>query len=328
MGSASGGPGIAADSRLYHRWSVLTQGRLRDSGRKPARVHQPHTSQAATGAPMHNTTITHLVSVSYESDSPLCDYDSTAVATALQQALDNQMDVLAPSDLAIQAYSVEVNPQLEASQPPVTVGQAVPPALGAQLVAVLESVQEVLRSDDPAIADTICVWNTSEPLVVPVEAALAAYQAHAALCQQPASSQSEGHGSDSGWQVMPVSATRKMIDAAQRVEEDGYDAMYQAMRAAAPKPPTAAPALFVSKQSLDDAEQIGMHATRTANAVQDTPLFTCESDAREAAGNEQSDYWGDDHNHPVSDWMYEVQNGDTRSGYWQWVESRKEQARI
>lgn len=39
-----------------------------------------------------------------------------------------------------------------------------------------------------------------------------------------------------GWVMVPVDATRSMIDAAARVEEDGYDAMHKAMIAAAPHP--------------------------------------------------------------------------------------------
>lgn len=31
--------------------------------------------------------------------------------------------------------------------------------------------------------------------------------------------------------------------------------------------------------------------------------------------------WGEHPDHPVGSWMYQVANGDTRSGYWQWVES-------
>lgn len=37
-----------------------------------------------------------------------------------------------------------------------------------------------------------------------------------------------------GWKLVPVNATRAMIVAAARVEEDGYDAMHKAMLAAAP----------------------------------------------------------------------------------------------
>lgn len=38
-----------------------------------------------------------------------------------------------------------------------------------------------------------------------------------------------------GWVMVPVDATRAMIDAAARVEDDGYDAMHKAMIVAAPK---------------------------------------------------------------------------------------------
>ncbi|HHT5259873.1 hypothetical protein [Klebsiella michiganensis] len=38
-----------------------------------------------------------------------------------------------------------------------------------------------------------------------------------------------------GWKMVPIDATRAMIDAARRVEEDGYDAMHKAMLAAAPQ---------------------------------------------------------------------------------------------
>ncbi|HEJ7990189.1 TPA: hypothetical protein SMI27_000827 [Serratia liquefaciens] len=37
-----------------------------------------------------------------------------------------------------------------------------------------------------------------------------------------------------GWKLVPIDATRAMIDAAKKVEEDGYDAMHKAMLAAAP----------------------------------------------------------------------------------------------
>ena len=32
------------------------------------------------------------------------------------------------------------------------------------------------------------------------------------------------------------------------------------------------------------------------------------------------DYWKDqDFDFPISDWQYEVANGETRLGYWEWV---------
>ncbi|HFV9292009.1 TPA: hypothetical protein ACIAIE_001827 [Serratia fonticola] len=39
-----------------------------------------------------------------------------------------------------------------------------------------------------------------------------------------------------GWAIVPIDATRKMIDAAIAAEESGYDAMHKAMIAAAPTP--------------------------------------------------------------------------------------------
>ena len=41
------------------------------------------------------------------------------------------------------------------------------------------------------------------------------------------------------WRLVPSEATRKMLDAAERVDEDGYHAMWDAMLATAPLPPNA-----------------------------------------------------------------------------------------
>ncbi|MGQ5989277.1 hypothetical protein ACUNHZ_08780 [Serratia sp. IR-2025] len=59
----------------------------------------------------------------------------------------------------------------------------------------------------------------------------------AAMLAQPVSS---GYTFNSpvipdGWKLVPIDATRAMIDAAQRVEEDGYDAMHKEMLAAVPE---------------------------------------------------------------------------------------------
>lgn len=37
-----------------------------------------------------------------------------------------------------------------------------------------------------------------------------------------------------------------------------------------------------------------------------------------------TDYWEPLPDHPLEDWQLEVANGDTRLGYWQWVEYRQE----
>lgn len=42
------------------------------------------------------------------------------------------------------------------------------------------------------------------------------------------------------------------------------------------------------------------------------------------APNRPGDYWSEVPEYPVSDWQAEVANDDTRQGYWEWVESKKE----
>jgi hypothetical protein len=40
---------------------------------------------------------------------------------------------------------------------------------------------------------------------------------------------------------------------------------------------------------------------------------------------EGTDYWtGEDPEHPLSDWKYAVENGDTRAGYWEWVQDARQ----
>ena len=40
---------------------------------------------------------------------------------------------------------------------------------------------------------------------------------------------------------------------------------------------------------------------------------------------EGQDYWqSEDSDYPVSDWKYEVSNGDTRMGYWEWAQNARE----
>lgn len=62
-----------------------------------------------------------------------------------------------------------------------------------------------------------------------------------------------------GWKLVPIDATRSMIDAARRVEEDGYDAMHKAMLAAAPQLTGSDPATVPGKwipvsERMPDAE--------------------------------------------------------------------------
>ena len=39
---------------------------------------------------------------------------------------------------------------------------------------------------------------------------------------------------------------------------------------------------------------------------------------------QDGDYWGEDPSNPIIDWQREVADGDTRLGYWQWIEAQKE----
>lgn len=46
-----------------------------------------------------------------------------------------------------------------------------------------------------------------------------------------------------------------------------------------------------------------------------------EEELREKHGG----FWGEHPEFPVVDWKYDVDNGDTRLGYWAWVASRIEE---
>lgn len=46
----------------------------------------------------------------------------------------------------------------------------------------------------------------------------------------------------------------------------------------------------------------------------------------EATPERVQGYWSENPDYPVEDWKYEVQNNDTRQGYWDWVESQIEAA--
>lgn len=48
-----------------------------------------------------------------------------------------------------------------------------------------------------------------------------------------------------------------------------------------------------------------------------------EGEAKEIR-SEPGDLHGEDSKYPKSDWQYEVSNGDTRLGYWDWVSHQKE----
>ena len=52
---------------------------------------------------------------------------------------------------------------------------------------------------------------------------------------------------------------------------------------------------------------------------------TYRNRAEEVLADEFGGVWGEHPGYPVDDWKDEVQNGDTRLGYWPWVSHKIEQ---
>ena len=46
-----------------------------------------------------------------------------------------------------------------------------------------------------------------------------------------------------------------------------------------------------------------------------------DADWHEKLIEECGGYWSSHEHYPVVDWIFEVTNGDTRRGYWDWVQS-------
>lgn len=72
----------------------------------------------------------------------------------------------------------------------------------------------------------------------------------------------------------------------------------------------------VSLEITDD-EVVEAAARRLGRALSDLP----ESDA---PWSEVNSHWDEHPDHPVQDWLYEINNGDTRRGYGDWVDARIE----
>jgi len=47
---------------------------------------------------------------------------------------------------------------------------------------------------------------------------------------------------------------------------------------------------------------------------------TCKEIDEDGNPVPERDLWGSDPRHPRADWKYEVVNGDTNLGYWEWVD--------
>lgn len=106
----------------------------------------------------------------------------------------------------------------------------VPARLRALTAPPAPAAPEEINPDSPIIIGILpdSDWTRREKCI----AADMWNACRAAMLAQPVSS---SYKLPDGWRLVPIDATRAMIDAAQRVEEDGYDAMHKAMLAAAPE---------------------------------------------------------------------------------------------
>ena len=67
------------------------------------------------------------------------------------------------------------------------------------------------------------------------------------------------------------------------------------------------------------------------HSAADTEALTCAIRTAAVAAlvvDSGGDLWGAHPNYPKSDWRYEVENGDTMLGYWEWVHCKLEEAEI
>lgn len=77
-------------------------------------------------------------------------------------------------------------------------------------------------------------------------------------------------------------------------------------------------------ESRDKALEIGekLQSRSDAPPVQIWELVPVEEDPPVNQPVEGFDYWDHHPVHSIFDWQYEVANGDTRQGYWEWVRGR------
>lgn len=74
---------------------------------------------------------------------------------------------------------------------------------------------------------------------------------------------------------------------------------------------------FVARAADQDYDDAPYHGCVYQDLLDDESALSVE-ELKEAHGG----HWGEHPEHPLSDWRYEVQNGDTRLGYWEWVAAR------
>lgn len=117
-----------------------------------------------------------------------------------------------------------INPLYAVPPAPVVV----PDSLAETLIAAIEKEQERLSDEDYLMDSKDCIDVIREEMKH-------LNACRAAMLQGKAEPVSQPYTLPEGYALVPVDATRAMIDAARCVEEDGYDAMHKAMLAAAPQ---------------------------------------------------------------------------------------------
>ncbi len=66
------------------------------------------------------------------------------------------------------------------------------------------------------------------------------------------------------------------------------------------------------------------HCSERRNMTDTKTSKTDESTSPRALADEHGGIWGAHPEFPVSDWQTEVENDDTRLGYWEWVSNEIE----
>lgn len=98
-----------------------------------------------------------------------------------------------------------------------------------------------------------------------------------------------------------------VVDALDIVQPDEEDQVASAERLSA----ELRRVLRASEGAPDDAVIVEMVSSKGIESLAE--------ELREAHGG----VWGEHPDYPLDDWLYEVSNGDTRLGYWDWAAVRK-----
>ncbi len=71
--------------------------------------------------------------------------------------------------------------------------------------------------------------------------------------------------------------------------------------------------------------KIRRKSDRAALTQQEIWQLICDTAPKLTLRQQQEDVWASDPDFPKGDWKYEVENDSTHQGYWEWVESQREQ---